>query len=334
MPPKRQHVIPVLHLKHFVGDAPRGQVWTYDAETGAVRSATPENTAVQTHFYSVERDDGTLDTHVEEVLGQIEGAAAPVYEALLGGVIPKDPVQRAAFASFLASMYVRTPAARRMAGEMYGRYIQIMNYAFGCSDEAFDSLIRRYEKDSGRTLDATERKRLREGLLDPSRFIVQVPKERTFAAFGAAEKLAPLLFNMTWTLATARHGYFVTSDHPLVRLVDPRTNHPIYGDHGFVNKTAEVTFPLSPKKLLIMTWKRYAPEHAVLKRLGIDTINAARAAHSDRYLYAHLRDKRLQKLAEKYRDSRPGWTTKGFGPKKFAKVTVPRHFGGSGQQHT
>jgi len=33
-------------------------VWTYDAQTGQVRSAVPEQTAVETHFYSVERDDG------------------------------------------------------------------------------------------------------------------------------------------------------------------------------------------------------------------------------------------------------------------------------------
>ena len=56
MPPKRQHYVPRLHLKHFVGTEPKGQIWTYDKETGKKWSGTPENTAVETHFYSVEND--------------------------------------------------------------------------------------------------------------------------------------------------------------------------------------------------------------------------------------------------------------------------------------
>jgi hypothetical protein len=77
-------------------------VWTYDAPSGRAWSAIPEETAVQTHFYSAERDGGSMDTRIEEFLSTVEGAAAPVYECLLKGAIPKDSQERMSFAQFLA----------------------------------------------------------------------------------------------------------------------------------------------------------------------------------------------------------------------------------------
>jgi len=50
-----------------------------------------------------------------------------VYEALLRGEFAKDgSMERADFAVFLALMYARTTAMRRMSAEMRGRDIQIM----------------------------------------------------------------------------------------------------------------------------------------------------------------------------------------------------------------
>ncbi len=129
---------------------------------------------------------------------------------------------------------------------------------------------------------------------------------------------------MKWSLAAAQHGYFITSDNPLVREVDPKTRHPIYGDHGFTNKTAEVTFPLSPEVLLLLSWDESVRDLGSMERDHVHQVNLVRAAHSDRFLYAHINDKRIAKLAEISKDSRPGMTTGGFGPEKFAPITVAR----------
>lgn len=79
-----------LHLRYFAGNAPAGQVWSYDAQAGTFWSAMPEEIAVQTHFYSAAKADGTIDTRFEKFLSEVEGRAAPVYENILKGVIPKD----------------------------------------------------------------------------------------------------------------------------------------------------------------------------------------------------------------------------------------------------
>ena len=139
-----------------------------------------------------------------------------------------------------------------------------------------------------------------------------------------ADKLTPILDKMKWSVVAARHGYFITSDNPLVREVEPKTRHPIYGDHGFLNKTAEVTFPLSPKVLLLLSWDESVRDLGMLERDHVNQLNLVRAANSDRYLFAHINDEQIAELADIFKDSRPGMTTQGFGPENFAPIKVAR----------
>jgi hypothetical protein len=90
-----------------------------------------------------------------------------------------------------------------------------------------------------------------------------------------------------------------------------------------MNKTVEVTLPLSRDVLLLMSWST-APRKKELERYAVDMCNKARAEHSDRYLYAHVRHRYAEKLAAEFKDSRPNMTTQGFGLDKFAPVKVSR----------
>jgi hypothetical protein len=324
MSAKGQHTIPRLHLQHFAGRQPAGQVWTYDAVEAEQWSAIPKETCVQTHFYSVERDDGTMDTRVEDFLAKVESCAAPVYEGLLKGILPSDPQAGFDFAQFLALIFTRTTAMRRMAAKVHGHGAQILSYAYATNPKAFEGLMRRVESDKGEPIDPAIKEQLKRKMLNPSGFVMEVSKESTLSVLGASDKLTPVLNTMKWSLITARHGYFITSDNPLVRRVDRRSWHPLYGDHGFMNNTAEVTFPISPKLLLLLSWKEDGLYYGVLERDHVHELNAVRAAHSDRYLFAHIKDQRIARLAARFKDSRPDMTTRGFGPKQFARIEVPR----------
>jgi hypothetical protein len=289
-----------------------------------LRSAVPQETATETHFYSAERADGSFDTTIETHLADVESKAAPVYKRLVSCLIPGYSQERADMAAFIALLYVRTPAMRREAGELIGKHIQIMNYAYGVHDEAFNTVVQGFEKKTGKTISVEEKKVLREGMIDPSPYILQIAKERTFVALSAADNLAPIIFDMKWTLLKPAHGFFFTSDNPVTRVVDPKTVHPIYGDHGFNNKTVEVTFPLSPDVMLLMTWDYTMPSVMTLDRPAVKNANLLRTYFADRYLYAHIASSALQKLARRYEGSRPKMTTKGFGPANFAEVKVMR----------
>lgn len=261
-----------------------------------------------------------MDTRIEQHLSDVESKASPAYEELLSKHVPKETQARADFANFLALMHVRTPGARRMTAELVSQSHQVRSYVCATNEHMFDSFIRGFQKDKG---DLTEEQisHIRNSMIDASGYVIQIPKEMTFNCLVASDILTPLLFDMNWCLVEPRHGFFITSDNPVVRWVDPHT-----GDGGFYNKTVKVTLPLSPQLLLRLSWQK-VPRKIVIERDHVELVNRKLAAHSERYLYAHLHDKRLKKLAAQFKDKRPGIavaTSSGLRPEKFAETQVRR----------
>jgi len=322
---KRQHFIPCLHLKHFAGTEPNGHVWTYDAELGTARSALPRETGVESHFYSFLNTEGYMDTRIEQHLSVVESKAASVYERLLQDIVPGETQERADFANFLALMHVRTPAVRRMMAEVVSHSHQVRSYVCATNNKLFDSFIRSFQEDGG-SLTEEEISHIRSGMIDPGGYILEIPKELTLNCLEVSDELTPLFFKMNWSLVRPRHSFFITSDNPVVRMVNPYTRHPAFGDLGFYNKTAVVMFPLSPQMLLRLSWER-VPARFVIEREHVTHLNRKLAAHSERYLYAHLLDKRLKKLAAEFKDKRPAiavTTSGGLRPEKFAETRLRR----------
>jgi Protein of unknown function (DUF4238) len=223
--PKGQHTVPRLHLKHFAGDRPKGHVWTYDKNDGSTRSGRPEETAVFTHFYSIERDDGTWDTSIEQALSENEAKAGPIYNRLIEGQALTDQ-QKADFAMFAALLYLRTPARVRDSANMIARLHQIQGYAYAAHDGAFETLMRKVGKGRGAPVPDEVKEQLRRRLADPSNMKILVPKELALEQLEVCNKLAPRLFDMNWSLVEPQHGFFITGDNPIVRWVDPETLHP------------------------------------------------------------------------------------------------------------
>jgi len=94
------------------------------AHAAKIWSAIPDETAAQTHFYPGAKADGTMDTRFKKFVSEVEGRAAPAYENILKGVIPKDGHARRDFSQFLALMHVCTPAIRRVTAEVLGHRVQ------------------------------------------------------------------------------------------------------------------------------------------------------------------------------------------------------------------
>ena len=132
------------------------------------------------------------------------------------------------------------------------------------------------------------------------------------------------MLEMNWSVVEAKHGFFVTGDCPVVRWVHPKTIHPIRGDGGFKNPTAQVSLSLTPKLMLLMTPRGDIPARAVADRNCVTAWNHERAYRAERHIYSHLKHSDLQKLATHFKGSRPTLTTAGFGPKEFGEVEIPR----------
>src|SRR5262245_62273969 len=111
-----QHIVPRMVLEQFTDE--KGHVWTYEKTGRSPRHAVPAETGVVAHFYSFEREDGSMDTTLEQTLNEFETEAKGPYEKLLNGEMLTGS-DRYAFASFLGLMVVRTATYRRIAAKMF-----------------------------------------------------------------------------------------------------------------------------------------------------------------------------------------------------------------------
>lgn len=213
---------------------------------------------------------------------------------------------------------------RRMAGEMLGKNVQVMQYATAVHPRAFETSMRRYEEKIGRALSPEVKAEIKGVMLDPTKIRGAVSKDATLMALCPIDAVAPIFAKMSWTLAHARHGFFVTSDNPVLRDVDPKTRHPIYGDMGFINPSMLIALPLSPSLALVMSHAADAVDEAEFDQKQVDRIDEAMSADCEQYLYSHVEHKAVAALATRYGHVRSGMQHQGFGPPKFSEVKVQR----------
>ena len=319
---RRQHIVPRMVLDNFKDQ--NGHVWTYDKAGTEPRHAIPEETAIIAHFYSWEREDGSMDASLEETINKLESEAKKPYEKMLSGEMVTGD-DKAIMASFLGLMVVRTTTYRRLAAKSYTLMTGVHLAATATIPGAFEAMVRKLEERDGQKLAPGYIKHLRTTMRDLDGYELSVPKEFVLSTISHGHQYAEVFERMKWSLLKPESGYFVTSDNPVYRAADPRTAHPILGDHGFLNKTAQVTFPLSPQMMLLMTWEGQYPRVAPLERLYVDALNGNRAAGAEQYLYAHIADKRVARLAAQHKDRRPDIGGGEFdGAKGFGSFKVPR----------
>jgi len=320
---KDHHFIPQLHLKNFVGSQPFGHIWTYSKSSLHTFSSIPKETGFQRYFYGIRKEDGSIDNSVEDWLAEVEGVSAPIYQKLLDGNLSLSNQERTEFSVFLATMKLRSPAMRRIYADGFSKFIQVQAYARASSKKGFEEYLKQYQADTGKVFNPTEKEELRRDLQDMSGFVIDIPQEQTLPAFTSVNKLAEIFFHMTWSIGYLSNGYFVTTDNPVIHDVDRTTIHPIYGGFSYSNKTCQVIFPLSHKKILFLSWKGSSTNFEVPRNYS-KQINKSLIAQSENFVYSHIRHKEIAKLVEELKDEQQRFEISGFGPKKFAATQIKR----------
>jgi hypothetical protein len=315
-----QHKTPALSLKHFAG--PDGYVWTYDKVRQRCWPARPERTSVEAHYYSVEREDGTMDVALENSFSRIEGESSPIYQNIVNGVIPHGS-DCEIFGHFLGLMYVRSPAVRRISAEVYKSFLETNNAFTAQNPEAFASFIKRLEAQG---IDISDKEFIRSSISDMSHSDLMIPKTSVLRIVAQYDKVANIFLQMNWMLARAKHHFFVTSDSPICRGVDPKTCHPILGDHGLLNKTAVVSFPVSKNRLLVMSWRDMPLWEIEIRRDSVKKENNNRVFHAVNEVYAHIEHRVVRDMV--FRSKPANYKAVFSLPKSkgFRRVVVPRRW--------
>jgi len=320
---KRQHHVPRFVLRRFASPL-TGNIWNYDKQTGRVWLASIEDTACERHLYSITMDDGQHNTDIEDLISKIENIAAPLYERIIAGEVLSGQ-ERYNFSSFLAIMFVRTNAFRRLYAELHGNMKMVRDYIIASDDTLFESQMEQFQADRGEITE-DQKQRLRSAMLDPSDYTFQIDREYTLKALTCHDQLAPLFTSMTWTVMEAPKGtqHFITSDNPLLQWVPPQFHHPFRGTGGFKNKHAEAIFSLSPNQCWVGHWLKGAPNRLETTVEWVKQTNRITAVSAERFLYSHVESSGILLLAKKYAASQSMVQMAGPGPKKKAEIKVVR----------
>jgi len=116
----RHHTVPAFILRRFADDGRRLDIWRWSA--GQIKPGAVSDLAIKS-FYTMLNANGRLDGRIEELLGQVEQAAAPDIDWLLsplrGRKISQD--KRANLCSLIAFQLLRGPRKRKEI-ELQGDY--------------------------------------------------------------------------------------------------------------------------------------------------------------------------------------------------------------------
>jgi hypothetical protein len=133
-----------------------------------------------------------------------------------------------------------------------------------------------------------------------------VPDHQAAVAEGVKhiETIARSMYDlMNWTICRAPQGsFFITSDMPLCVFLPTGPGQGRFGA-GFGQKQVQVTFPITPKLLLLIDWKRRQPHMAVSKEF-VREKNEHMALNAERWVIANIRTKNFENLFKRARGTR------------------------------
>uniref|UniRef100_UPI0035CC2FFD DUF4238 domain-containing protein n=1 Tax=uncultured Sphingomonas sp. TaxID=158754 RepID=UPI0035CC2FFD len=295
---KNQHFVPRLHLKHFIGVKPKNMIWTFDSQLERWRPSTVENTGAQTNFYSMPDGKGGHIDWLDDALTAIENRAVAGYEALASGRIPTGQ-HRADFAMFVATMFVRSPAIINATASGHALYADIISQRMVSSKGEFDRCAAAYRRDTGNDLGSYDK--MRAFLRNRDGYKIEVSQKAGLKIVGAADEIWPLLYDRAWYILDAGENFFISSDCPVDRWAPEASAHPFYGDGGFKNIAAEITFPLSPSRVLLMVGQNPRTSatgpHLILTGDEVFRMNARRIRAAERYIYSPAVDAEVARLS-------------------------------------
>jgi len=215
---KRHHYLPQkAHLDFFCKD---GLLCVYDARTKQYRRQKPLNTAIETHYYSVEEDDGEKTADIESLLAKVEN---PI-PRLLKRVEERQVLSaenKVALSRFAAWFVVRVPAFEASVNELSEKKTKLRLLAFCADEKRMESKLARFIQEQGRGAEVTASKVLEWIQRDKYRVVTHRNTSLSMM-LSLAPTMAKWFERMPWLLVCApkKHS-FVTTDNPFVLTAPP-----------------------------------------------------------------------------------------------------------------
>jgi hypothetical protein len=305
MPKIRHHYLPRFYLDGFA-DPRDGCIWVYEKGKGEVIRTTSRRHAVERHYYSFTKPDGTKDSDtIEDCFSDVEMHVPPIIRKLEAREVLNDN-DRHIFSMFLGLMMTRVPNFRKNIEKMYAAMTDQFNRVLASDESAFRTAMEKYERETGDVSNIPIEK-MRQYVLSDEYKIVATPAA-SLPHVGMGFDLAPVFYGMTWTLIPATEDYkFVTSDNPLYYTDPTHDPHSPYGV-GLSHKNIEITFPITRKVALLATWDRAPTGYIRSLSQIVKAISGRTVMAAERYVYSSQHSPGLSRLVQKWKDYSPGIT--------------------------
>lgn len=203
--PKRHHIVSQMQLNRFTDEA--GKLHSFNKKAGRLLYGPPKNVFVERHLYSIENEDGTKDTRLEQAFAELEGSANLIIEKIIsavsGGRAPwLSAKEKFAWDLFFYMQWKRAP-------DMHQKFADEVE-AEGNLDEIFASLRQKFpdQTDEIDRLDTPdERRRLMHG-------------SKVMAIASVSEDVMTLLWNRGLAVMKtyAPGEKFIIGSLPIVRF--------------------------------------------------------------------------------------------------------------------
>ena len=213
-PRRRHHTVSKFYLAGFADES--SQITQVHLPGHHTHLNSVANATVDTDFYSLRSEDGTLDDSMERAFGALESDAANAIQLVGAGRRTLADNERAALASWIALQYLRTPAFRKVQTQVAAQTHQMIVLMAGK-----DQLRKTIEEHEGRPI-SDERLEWEWSDLTTGEgpTLEDDPVLHATAIGETLPWLAEVVFRSQWMRVTFQRRKLVTCDHP-VALVPP-----------------------------------------------------------------------------------------------------------------
>lgn len=255
---KKQHIIPNCYLKSWCDPrTPPGQspfIWRISKDGTTKKNKSPEKSFTATDRYTIKMPDGERNFVIENTLAGIEND----FMRVLVRIRRRERLNlfdKARLCVFTAAMHTRTIAMGDHWKEMEQRvHDQVVALEKQHNAPPITSLV-------------------------TAEMVEHAPQHLIAAG---VEVQAPLLFRMPTTILVATDELgFITSDTPCVWF-NPKWYKlpPFYRSPGLAQEDIEVTLPLTPHHMLLISHRTY-PIYTNVKQTTVDELNQRTRFHCE-----------------------------------------------------
>jgi hypothetical protein len=249
---KKQHFLPQSYLKRFSNNE---QVYVHNFQLGKSYINNVQDAACIDDFYTVETINKKLDDCIEhEFLANFENKADPIIEKIINNNYIPENEEKRIFCSYLALMQTRGLWFRQITIEMFENFSLELFEQLMTDEKLYNETMKKVEQKYGinNDLPFEKAKEIRHDFALKSNIPrTYYVKEMMQIAVVLEDLFYEMNFNILY-IPIYRLFKYITSDKPFVVMTDNKE-----GKKWIEDPQAEVYFPLSSSKCLMLDFKNY-----------------------------------------------------------------------------